>query len=76
MSEQGWQPIHTAPKDGTHVLVVTSRGDVVVSHYVGWWQDHLAYSVVPVRWHPLPPLPASPTPPATIIVTEEDADAG
>lgn len=60
MSE--WQPIETAPKDGTDILVGFAGQDrppVVV----GWFDDWLEYDSVnilkgkPTHWMPLPEPP-------------------
>jgi hypothetical protein len=65
--EMGWQPIETAPKDGTNVLVGHER-----AVFSGWWsesaggwvdgstdmyEDLIVYH--PTHWQPLPPLPSS-----------------
>lgn len=67
----GWQPIETAPKDGTWVLVASYRGA-----HLGWmsnarwrqpnpggrprlscWFDGTDYMVPPTHWQPLPEPP-------------------
>jgi len=35
-----WQPIETAPKDGTKVLIVNSDGAIDVAGYVVQWDEH------------------------------------
>jgi hypothetical protein len=35
-----WQPIETAPKDGTRVLIVTERGTIVIAG----WADEASFS--------------------------------
>jgi hypothetical protein len=61
----GWQPIETAPKDGTHVLLATDYGGVGEARWVedaGWWYwanaDHTdAWDGTvhnPTHWLPLP----------------------
>jgi hypothetical protein len=61
MSE--WQPIETAPKDGTPVLAFIGDGDGAA--VLGWsagcreWQDYNGSSprYDPTHWMPLPPPP-------------------
>lgn len=60
----GWQPIATAPKDGTEILVCNDNGHyypVVAeylgggwSHHGGWVEDDGKYFT---HWHPLPKPP-------------------
>ena len=60
MSE--WQPIETAPRDGTDILVGYTTGEICILHFdaatFAWW-DHLgAYEFPdPTHWMPLPPPP-------------------
>jgi len=65
MSE--WQPIETAPKDGTEILIFVD-GHREVSHFeageTGWpWVDYSGTSAwridLPTHWMPLPAPPAS-----------------
>jgi hypothetical protein len=65
-----WQPIETAPKDGTWILVYPAYSDTVAM--VRWegkrpprWQMLTGISIpcAPTRWMPLPPPPPSPTEP-------------
>ena len=60
-----WQPIETAPTDGTHLLLLTPKGRIAD----GFWS--LKYNVwswiydlvEPTHWMPLPDLPgAQPAP--------------
>ena len=61
-----WQPIETAPKDGTSVLVcrVNTKPEAAVQPIrTDWWSNHYeqwmksnAYSQ-PTHWMPLPPPP-------------------
>lgn len=69
--ERGWQPIETAPKDGTAILITRStqfeseEGWHVVRWDEDWWQvhcgkfDHLLRGADPTHWQPLPALPAA-----------------
>ena len=66
-----WQPIETAPKDGTAVLVwnkgcgcwvasyrLPMRGEPQnESHYVHEWRDGGGRWASPTKWMPLPPTP-------------------
>jgi hypothetical protein len=59
----GWQPMDTAPKDGTWVLTVDSRGTQTVTKYVRRfndiesWIDAHNYEHGTSAWQPLPPAP-------------------
>lgn len=55
-----WQPIETAPKDGTDVLVWCGGTMFIACMEVGrWFFDRTDYSVkpLPTHWMPLPPAP-------------------
>lgn len=67
---QGWQPIETAPKDGTHVIFATAYdGKIVHSVHSGaWgpaydrgpnaWVEDYDYKICePTHWMPLPQPP-------------------
>lgn len=56
-----WQPIETAPKDGTDVLALHEGRT-----YQARWQDDAFWfsasawkSLAPTHWMPLPPPPAT-----------------
>nr|WMC99305.1 hypothetical protein RAR13_11670 [Aminobacter aminovorans] len=58
-----WQPIETAPKDGTLILVPTSSTGLVnvVSWNDGGWRETASYLLLrnaPKFWHLIPALPA------------------
>lgn len=65
--EQNWQPIETAPKNGTQVLLCYSRVDlsehwplvlIASCDKEGYWvwqgRASRSYSVTPLGWRPLP----------------------
>ena len=60
-TDDNWQPIETAPKDGTEILVVEPDGEM----YVAFWNIYESlwfYGVdlcVPTHWMPLPQPPQS-----------------
>lgn len=68
-SEGRWQPIETAPRDGTPVLLLFDDGLMEVGrhygheadHHNGWWSnDGLDYDYGldnPTHWMPLPEPP-------------------
>jgi hypothetical protein len=69
-STGAWQPIETAPRDGTQVLVYTNLGNPATAEGVRlaeyaftendeeWWQmDDGRYVVRPSHWMPLPDSP-------------------
>jgi len=61
---QAWQPIETAPKDGTWCLLYETFGDhKVTGSYddeLHCWCDNtdLTSNINPTHWMPLPPAPA------------------
>lgn len=71
-----WQPIETAPKDGTFVLLLEEDGDPVIGAFVDFkgkepsgyhngWFDNISgqYEITPTHWMPLPDPPtAEPVP--------------
>lgn len=64
-----WQPIETAPRDGTRVLLYCAGGDIAAAEYVvasdgfaGWEVSHTETSAIylavrATHWMPLPPPP-------------------
>lgn len=60
MSE--WQPIETAPRDRTDVLVLLANNSVRVARYVvGWATVPGGWTLYPTHWMPLPAPPATPS---------------
>lgn len=70
MKPEDWQPIETAPKDGTAVLGwvprlgYVARQDCIPMHWSGWgggvWENSTSghkIGVEPEFWMPLPPPP-------------------
>ena len=60
-----WQPIETAPKDGTHVLVHRGRTTFVVYWDRDFDEWHLIFGPFlhsPTQWRPLPDPPTLPRP--------------
>ncbi len=65
---QGWQPIESAPKDGTRVLGFVGRWVIVrwavrfSEHYGdtsgGWYDGEIDGRAFPTHWMPLPAPPA------------------
>lgn len=61
----GWQPIETAPKDGTQIIIAVA-GDEYEPGWA-WWSalrrawfipnTSIAYQMEPTHWMPLPPPP-------------------
>ena len=62
-----WQPIETAPRDGTSVLLMTGLKDWLDNDVpsVGWyskmhgWVGHGASGNIPTNWMPLPTPPSN-----------------
>jgi len=55
-----WQPIETAPKDDTEVLVLCGDGGIVIGCFAGgmWWIEQTYYEErKPTHWMPLPEVP-------------------
>lgn len=64
MSE--WQPIETAPKDGTNVLLVNRKGNMAAGMFMdgAWWLRGGNHPNIffnghhgPTHWMPLPKAP-------------------
>lgn len=64
-----WQPIETAPKDGSVVLVYDADLAKLYRVQTAFWNDHLSNwqvcdddsdDVDPTHWMPLPKPPVSP----------------
>jgi hypothetical protein len=61
-----WQPIETAPKDGTEILAVRLGGGCDVVEWVdwkpGWWNGDVAHDAdFFTHWMPLPEPPRART---------------
>ena len=65
---QGWRPIETAPRDGTHIIAYEGTGDM----YRAAWSTHdecwrsfcgqpVVYAPEPEWWVPVTALPAPPS---------------
>lgn len=61
-NEEGWQPISTAPKDMTEIIVLCGPKDVRLGWYFapssttfGWFDQHQK-PIKPTKWMPLPPI--------------------
>lgn len=65
MSGQGWQPIATAPLDGTHVLLAGRHANHGWVQKVGtffaqqWWSNGSGVSPDMSHWMPLPAAPVT-----------------
>jgi len=69
MVKIGWQPIETAPKDGTRILTFSPRAPesekapIRINEWRGrdWWCTNAEYWP-PTHWMPLPAPPIIPAP--------------
>lgn len=60
-----WRPIHTAPKDGTRMLLYSKGHLVMLGGWAGhgsyggpsWWSNNVPILPQPTKWQPLPDLP-------------------
>ena len=60
--QSAWQPIETAPKDGTVVLLKLPTGCISGSYDGAYWLESVLHAEMPVpskptHWMPLPELP-------------------
>jgi hypothetical protein len=72
-----WQPIETAPKDGTAILLASKKRMAD-----GFWKDQTEYGnpcwvwpfihVEPTHWMPLMPFPEAPNAGVTGLAPKED----
>ena len=71
-AEEGWQPIETAPRDGTKVLVLNNCGSQLVARYEDdqWlgFPGHRNVHFPLIHWMPLP------EPPSVACEEEERSD--
>jgi hypothetical protein len=58
-----WQPIETAPKDGSDFLVFIANGKITIGRYIAgshFAGDSLGNGdTLPTHWMPLPPKPSN-----------------
>ena len=55
-----WQPVETAPRDDTEVLVLCHDGGILIGAFAGgmWWIEQTRYEErKPTHWMPLPEPP-------------------
>lgn len=72
VEQSNWQPIETAPKDGTVVLLYWPywRDRAVLGYFIDYWQSNVAISSGPEPTHWMP-LPAAPTTQQAVEQTEK-----
>lgn len=66
LRSNAWQPIETAPRDGTEILIFIPDCDQAVASYqygddedmAGWWGDGGFHYADPTHWQPLPAPPS------------------
>lgn len=79
------QPIETAPKDGTSILLITAAGIVEAAWAHGSWEQSViecsyagagwpVFACQPTHWMPLPPDPGEAAQPADVARKEADRD--
>ena len=55
-----WQPVETAPRDDTEVLVLCRDGGILIGAFAGgmWWIEQTFYEKrEPTHWMPIPERP-------------------
>lgn len=64
--DSNWQPIETAPKDGTEIIAIDDRGEYFVAFWheasEGWYFglfDEVDGKIKPTHWMPLPAAPTT-----------------
>jgi Lar family restriction alleviation protein len=58
----GWQPISTAPRDGTWIMHYEENGPLSTGYMIDYYDvDSGGWNGNPTHWQPLPPAP-EPTP--------------
>ena len=61
VQDAGWQPIATAPKDGSYVLIWFDTGHSrghAIAHWEGReWENSDSHTYAPMHWMPLPAGP-------------------
>jgi len=56
--ERKWQPISTAPRDGTKILTLSDNGDVNTAEwYIDFWMSNSSPLSEETHWMPLPKTP-------------------